>query len=756
MVRGVVRDRARWSGRLAAPAALLAVAILLAAGLAEAGKESSSDMTPKLPPPTRVDDVAETMYGVRIPDPYRWLEEGGSAEVGRWVEAQNAYAGELLEARPGRRAVRKRLESLLSIGTIGAPEPRGGRYFYMKREGKSDQPILYVRDALRGADRALVDPNRLSKDGTATIDWWYPSEDGSLLAYGVSTSGDEKSTLRVIEVATGALRPDTIPRTRYCSLAWLPDGRGFYYTRYPAPGELPAGGENYNRHVFFHRLGDDPAKDPKIFGKGRKPEEMIDISLSREGRYLVLGVAEGWARNDLYVRDVKNEGAPLIPIAEGQDALFQGEVEGDTLYVLTNWGAPRFRLFAVDLRKPERDEWRLIIPEGTAVLSQARYVGGRIAALYLKDASSRLTLFGLDGHKLQDVALPVLGTVETVTGRHDGQEAFFDFSSFTLPPAIYRLDLRTGISEIWERVPSDVDLSGFEVKQVFYPSKDGTRISMFLVHRKGLARNGDNPTLLYGYGGFNVNLTPSFSRANLLWLERGGVYAQPNLRGGGEYGEAWHRAGMLNRKQNVFDDFIAAAEWLIANRYTSKERLAIRGGSNGGLLVGAALTQRPDLFRAVLCGVPLLDMLRYQNFQIARLWIPEYGSAESEEAFRWLYAYSPYHHVAPGTAYPAVMITTAESDSRVDPMHARKMAARLQAATGSSSHPILLRTESKAGHGIGKPLSKLIDDATDEWTFLLWQLDAERERSSRRSSAGVPGKPTAKGAGAPRAGAGAV
>ncbi|HEX9427329.1 MAG TPA: prolyl oligopeptidase family serine peptidase [Candidatus Polarisedimenticolia bacterium] len=731
------RDRPRRSGRLVPAAASLGSALLLASGLAMAAKESQSDMTPKLPPPSRSEETAETIHGVRVADPYRWLENGSSPEVGRWVEAQNAYAGELLEARPGRRVVRKRLESLLSIGTVGVPEVRGNRYFYTKREGKTDQPILYVRDGLHGADRALVDPNKLSKDGTAALDWWYPSEDGSLLAYGVSTSGDEKSTLQVLTVATGALHPDTIPRTRYCSLAWLPDGGGFYYTRYPAPGEAPAGGENYNRHVFFHRLGDDPAKDPKIFGQGRKPEEMIEISLSRDGRYLVLSVAEGWARNDLYVRDLTLKGGAPIAIAEGQDALFQGEVEGETLYLMTNWGAPRFRLFAVDLRKPGRDDWKLVIPESSAVLNQARYVGGRIAALYLKDASSRLSLYAPDGKKLQDVTLPMLGTIESVSGRHDGKEAFFDFSSFTMPPAVYRLDLATGIGDIWERVTSDVDLRGFEVKQVFYPSKDGTRVSMFLVHRKGLVQDGDNPTLLYGYGGFNINMTPAFSRANVLWLERGGVYAQPNLRGGGEYGEAWHRAGMLGQKQNVFDDFIAAGEWLIANRYTSSDRLAIRGGSNGGLLVGAALTQRPDLFRAVVCAVPLLDMLRYQNFQIARLWIPEYGSAESADAFRWLYAYSPYHHVTPGTSYPSVLIMTADSDSRVDPMHARKMAARLQSATGSSGHPILLRTESKAGHGVGKPLSKMIDDATDEWTFLLWQLDAEGERPAHRSAAGA-------------------
>ncbi|HEU4400686.1 MAG TPA: prolyl oligopeptidase family serine peptidase [Candidatus Polarisedimenticolia bacterium] len=678
-------------------------------------------------PVTRVESVVEEIHGVKVSDPYRWLEKGDDPEVRGWVEAQNSLTRSLLDARPGREALRQRLTRLLSIGTLGNPVPRGGRYFYTRREGEQNQPILYVRKGLRGEDRVLVDPNRLSADGTATIDWWYPSEDGSLLAYGISTSGDEKSTLHLIEVDSGRSRPDTIPHTRYSSLAWLPDNSGFYYTRYPAPGSVPPGQENYNNHVFFHRLGDDPASDARVFGEGRRPEDMIDIRLSPDGRYLLATAFQGWARSDLYVRDLKTEGSTFTPIAEGIDAIFTGEVVGDTLYMLTNWEAPRYRLLGVDLKKPARENWRPLIPEGEAVLNQVAYVGGQIVTLYLKDASSRVVVFGADGHKLRDIALPTLGTVESISGRHDGREAFFDFNSFTVPPAVYRYDLKTGATALWEKVKTDVDLSGLEVRQVFYPSKDGTKISMFLVHRKGLKPDGSTPTLLRGYGGFNVNETPEFSRSAVLWLERGGLYASTNLRGGGEYGEAWHRAGMLEKKQNVFDDFVAAAEWLIANKYTSRERLAISGGSNGGLLVGAALTQRPDLYRAVVCAVPLLDMVRYHNFQIARLWVPEYGSAESADQFRWLYAYSPYHHVVDGTAYPAVLLTTAESDSRVDPMHARKMTARLQAAD-TSSHPILLRTETKAGHGIGKPVSKLIDEATDTWSFLLWQLGLEPTR----------------------------
>jgi prolyl oligopeptidase len=709
-----------WLALTALAAALAAAAP--ARGATETTRDTTSSM-PK-PPATRVEEVVETIHGVRIVDPYRWLEDGSSPEVRSWVDGQNAYARALLDARPGRQALRARLADLLSIGSIDPPEVRAGLYFYTRRDGRQNQPILYVRQGLRGKDRALVDPNRLSEDGTATIDWWFPTEDGRFVAYGVSTSGDEKSTLRVIEVRTGRVLPDVIPHTRYCSLAWLPDDGGFYYTRYPAPGSVPPGRENYDRHVFLHRIGGDPAADPEVFGRGRKPEEMIDISISPDGRWLVATVAEGWARNDLYLRDLKSENGAFVPVAEGIDAIFSGKVIGGTLYLLTNWEAPRYRLYAVDVTRPQRDAWKVLIPESDAVLNQAEVVGNRIVTLSLRDASSRLALHALDGKPIKEIALPGIGSIERLSGRHDGTEAFFDYSSFTTPPAVYRLDVPAGAAAVWERVKTDLDLARYEVKQVFYPSKDGTKIPMFLVHRKGLVPDGASPTLLYGYGGFNVNMTPAFSRGMVAWYERGGIYAQVVLRGGGEYGEDWHRAGMLGRKQNVFDDFLAAAEWLIANHYTSAEHLAIRGGSNGGLLMGAALTQRPDLFKAVDCEVPLLDMLRYQNFQIARLWVPEYGSAELSDQFAWLYAYSPYQHVKPDTRYPAVYLATADSDSRVDPMHARKMAALLQ-ASHASDRPVVLRTETRAGHGVGKPLSKQIDDLADAFTFLFWQLGLE-------------------------------
>jgi prolyl oligopeptidase len=695
------------------------------------------------PPATRVQEVVEAVHGVAILDSYRWLEDGHSDEVVRWVEAQNAYTRSLLDGRPGRTGMRERLATLMSIGVVQAPEVRGDLYFHTRREGAhQNQPILYVRKGARGPDKPLLDPNPMSPDGTATIDWWYPSWDGRFVAYGISTAGDEKSVLRVREVATAVDRPDTIPHTRYCSIGWLPDDSGFYYTRYPAPGSVPPGQENYNSHVFFHRLGTEPKDDPKVFGEQRRPEEIIRVDISPDGRWLTAVVNDGWTRSDLLVRDLSRPDSAFVPVAQGLDAIFEGGVVDGVLYIRTNLDAPRYRLLAVDPAKPDRAGWKVLIPESEAVLDDARILGGRIVTRTMVNASSRVAVHDLDGKALLEVTLPGIGSVERLGGDIRGDEAFFSYASFTQPPVVQRIDLKTGATSAWDGVKTDLDLSNLEVKQVWYRSKDGTRVSMFVVARKGLALDGTNPTILGGYGGFNISETPEFRRPLLLWLERGGVYALPNLRGGGEYGEAWHHAGMLDQKQNVFDDFAAAASWLIDQKYASPAKLAISGGSNGGLLVGAALTQHPELFKAVVCAVPLLDMIRYHNFQIAKLWIPEYGSSDSAEQFRWLYAYSPYQHVKRGTAYPAVLLTTAESDSRVDPMHARKMAALLQAST-SSDQPILLRTETRAGHGVGKPLSKQIDEAVDTYGFLAWQLGLEKGSAPAAAPAASPAAPPA-------------
>jgi prolyl oligopeptidase len=677
-------------------------------------------------PKARVEPIAEVLHGVQVPDPYRWLEQGDSEEVRRWVEGQNAHTKAFLGTRPGRAQVRARVSEMLAIGQLSAPAVRygasgRGRYFYLKREGSQNQPILYVRDGLRGQDRVLVDPNALAADGTAALDWWFPSEDGRLLAYGVSVGGDEQSTLRVREVETGKDLPDKIPRTRGCSLAWTPAGDGFYYTRYPTPGSVPKGEEHYHRAVFFHRLGKDPAADPKIFGEGRDPQDWPAVDLSPNGRWLVVVVQQGWDRSEVYLRDLSRKDARFVAIARKIPAIFEPIALDDRLLVRTNYQSPRYRLYSVNPERPSEQVG--ILAEAADVMQGVTVVGRTLFVHYLKDVSSRVLLFDLAGKPTGEVELPAVGTVNALSGQWNGEEAFLGFTSFAYPSTILRYSLERQRRELWEAIPAPFRGHAFEVRRLSYPSKDGTKIPMFLVHARGLARSGDHPTVLYGYGGFNLVMTPFFVGPTIVFLERGGILAIPGLRGGGEYGEEWHRAGMLGKKQNVFDDFIAAAEWLIREQYTRPEKLAVSGGSNGGLLVGAALTQRPDLFRAAVCRVPLLDMIRYHRFLIAKLWIPELGSAEHPEQFRWLWAYSPYHRVREGVTYPAVLLTTAESDSRVDPMHARKMAARLQAATGGGSErPILLRTETKAGHGAGKPTAKLVSELTDVWTFVLWQL----------------------------------
>ena len=683
-------------------------------------------MTEPAYPPTRTVDTVEVLHGESIPDPYRWLENGDDPDTREWTDRQNALTESYLARVPGRDAIRRRLDELLAIGAISVPTPARGRYFYQRRDGRQNQPVLYVRDGVDGEDRPAVDPNALDPAGTTALDWYFPSDDGRYLAYGLSRDGSEQSLLHVLDVAQGVLLPDRIPRTRAADLAWLPDQSGFYYTRYPAPGEVPEGEEHYHRAIYFHALGADPADDLLVHRPPKK-EYWPGVSVSPDGRWLLIGVARTFDQTDLYLGDRGAGGTvpPLVPVAEGLEASFDGEVAHGRLFLRTNLDAPTYRLYEVDPRHPARGRWReLVPPRHDAVLDGVRVLGHRLALSYLERASSRLRLTDLDGGFRHEVTLPALGSLFGLGGEWDGTELFFGFSSYTVPPSVYRIDLGSGAQTLWRRVEADVDPERFEVRQVEVTSRDGTPVTMFVVQPRGLRRTGDAPVYLSGYGGFNISMTPAFSRSLLLWLEHGGVVAIPNLRGGGEYGEAWHQAGMLGRKQNSFDDFIAAAEWLIREGYTRPERLAAAGGSNGGLLMGAVLTQRPDLFGAVVVQVPLLDMLRYHRFLIARLWIPEYGSPDEPAEFAWLHAYSPYHHVRQGTAYPAVLLATAESDTRVDPMHARKMAARLQAAT-SSGRPVLLRLEARAGHGAGKPLSKVLDELTDTWTFVFSEVGVE-------------------------------
>jgi len=703
---------------------LILASLALLAATVFAGDDAKAS-APPAPPKTEKRPLEENLHGTKIVDNYRWLEDGTTPETQKWVAEEMAYTRGVLDPLPGRDAIHTRLTELLSIGSIGAPQIAGKYYFYTRRDGMQNQPVLYVREGVDGKDRVLVDANQLAADGTIALDWYQPSENGKYLAYGTSPSGSEMSTLHILETKTGNALPDTIERTRAASIAWMHDNSGFYYTRYPKKGEVPEGQEMYNRHVFYHDLGSDPATDMKIFGEGRDPEDWPSVSLDNDGRLLLITVSQGWTKSELFLMDLK-KGTPPTRITTGKNFLYSASVYNGRLYIVTNEDAPRYRVFVTEAGNYERDDWKEIIPQTDAVLQGAAVWGGKLFTQYEQNASSQLKIFDVEGTKLRELALPAIGTVFGSDGKWDRDEIFYGFYSFTVPPSIYRYDLKSGATSLWAKVDAPaIDPAAYEVQQEWYSSKDGTKVPMFVVFKKGLKKDGHNPTLLTAYGGFNVSVTPAFSRPAYLWMEHGGVYAVANLRGGAEFGEDWHRAGMLGKKQNVFDDMIAAAEHLIAEKYTDKDHLAIQGGSNGGLLMGAMMTQRPDLFRAVVCQVPLLDMLHYQDFQIAKLWIPEYGSADNPEQFKWLYAYSPYHHVKAGTEYPAVLFMTADTDTRVDPMHAKKMAALMQdeAKNGvSRTRPILLRIETKAGHGAGKPVTKQIEEFTDIYSFLFWQL----------------------------------
>jgi prolyl oligopeptidase len=678
---------------------------------------------------TRKEDLVEVLHGVAVADPFRWLEDGESPEVRAWDETQTAATRAWLDELPGQAALRGRLRELLSVGHVAAPAARTTadgtrRYFHLRREGTQEQAVLYVRDGVDGTDRPLIDPAPLSEDRTTAIDWWGVSNDGERVVWGVSDAGTEESTLVVRDVSTGIDLVDRIAHTRHATVAWLPDGQSFFYTRYPTPGDVPPGDEKYFCRVFRHTLGADPVSDTIVFGEGRDKIDVPQVSISPGGRWLVVRVHMGWQRSEIWVRDLAAPLAPWVAVATGQEALYEPIVLDDVLYVLTNEGAPRYRLFAVDYAGVERGKWREILPEGPDVLSDVAVIGGGrrlIVAAYLHEASARIERFTPDGSPLGSIPLPGIASA-TVAGRWDGDEVFVQLTSFATPWHVVRYSVATGATTMWDRVGAGFVQADVRVSMLHATSKDGTRVPMFVVEKEGTPRDGDRPTVLYGYGGFNIAQTPAYSSRALLTVERGGIWVVALLRGGGEFGEDWHRGGMLEDKQNVFDDLHACAEELIRAKVTRPERLAVAGGSNGGLLVAAALTQRPELFCAALALVPLTDMLRYHRFRIGRLWTAEYGDPDDPRAFVWLHAYSPYHHVRTGVRYPSVLFATADSDSRVDPMHARKMTARLQEAQADPSRPILLRVESRAGHGAGKPVAKLVGELADEMAFLLHEL----------------------------------
>ncbi len=673
-------------------------------------------------PPAKQGAIVQDYGAVKVADPYRWLENADDPDTVRWVEAENALTRSYVDG-PRREAIKARITALLDFPRVSVPEKQGARYFFTRNSGLQNQSVLYVREGLDGPERVLLDPNALSADGTVALVGTAPTQDGALLGYSLSRSGSDRQEIYVRDVATGKDLPDKV-LAKFTAIVWTPDKTAFYYTRFPEPGSVPAGDENYFAKVYYHRLGESQDKDTLVFGSPDRKEVIWGASLTLDGRYLILSGNEGSSdKSEVWIADRTGDGKPALLFKGFADAYaYVGDADG-RLFFMTDKGAPLWRLVAVDVAHGGR-EAAPVLAEGKERLESVSIVNEQIVVKRLKDASSRLSVHALDGREVAAIVLPALGTISSVTGETDDTEMFFDFTSFAYPLTPFRYDFKTGKTTEFAHVDAKVDASAYEVKQAWYPSKDGTKVPMFVVHKKGLALDGRRPTVLYGYGGFNVNMTPSFSASRLYWVEQGGVYALANLRGGGEFGEAWHQAGMLDRKQNVFDDFIAAAEWLVKSGYTSRDRLAVQGGSNGGLLVGAVLTQRPDLFGAAVCQVPVADMLRYHLFTVGRFWIPEYGSADDPKQFAFLYKYSPYHNVKEGTAYPPTLLTTADTDDRVAPGLAKKFAARLQAATGGDA-PILIRVETKAGHGGGKPVSKQIDELADIYAFLFRSLKIE-------------------------------
>ena len=670
----------------------------------------------KCPPPTKIDDVKETIHGTVVSDPYRWLEDQSSPETRAWIDAQNVCTQAALSKLPGQQAISKRLAELLKVDMIGLPLERGGRYFYAKRLADQDLYVLYMRQGPAGAEQVLVDPAGLTPDHTTSVNFEGISEDGKLVAYGVRKGGEDEVSIHFLDTDTKKDLPDILPRGRYSAVSFNHDKSGFYYS------ELTDHGPRVFYHAYGTATGSAAGKDQVVFGEGFGQEKIVDVSISEDGRYLLYTVFYGSAceKSEVYFQDLKERG-PIVPVVTTINACFQGAVADGALYLQTNWKAPNWKILIVSLAKPAQENWKELIPEGSARLEDFRLAGKKIIAQYSHNASSELKVFNADGTAAGDIALPQIGTVAGITGHWESTEAFFSFQSFAIPSTVYRYDLAKHDLTVWAKPNVPVDATAFEVKQVWYESKDKTRIPMFLFYKKGLKLDGSNPALMTAYGGFDVSETPGFRDDAVIWAEHGGVFALPNLRGGGEFGEDWHHAGMLDKKQNVFDDFFAAAEWLIANHYTSAPKLAITGRSNGGLLMGAAMTQRPDLFGAIVCGYPLLDMVRYHKFLVARYWVTEYGSSDDAAQFPALYAYSPYHHVVKGTKYPAILFLTGDSDTRVAPLHARKMTAEMQAAQGGDK-PILLLYDTKLGHSEGRPVSKIIEEDTQVLDFLFWQV----------------------------------
>jgi prolyl oligopeptidase len=675
-------------------------------------------------PPARKSDQVDDYHGVKVADPYRWLEDLDSEETRNWVEAENKLSFAYLESIPARSALKERLTKLWNYEKYGIPFKEGSRYFYTRNSGLQNQAVLYTVTSLDAQPQLVLDPNTLSADGTVALSGLQVSPDGKLLAYSLSASGSDWQEWKVRDVETGKDLSDDLKWVKFSGASWTRDGKGFFYSRYDEPKGDTLKATNYFQKVYFHKIGTPQTEDVLVYERPDQKDWLFGGTVTEDGNYLIITVYQGTdVRNGVYYKDLKAKDVPVVKLLDDFDApySFVGN-EGTRFWFQTALEASRGKVIEIDLSNPARPNWKVIVPEGKETLLATSLVNHRFILNYLKDAYTQVKIYDTKGKLVNEVAFPGIGSAEGFGGKATDKETFYSFTGFTTPTTIYRYDMITGKSTIFRQPKVDFNPADYETKQVFYMSKDGTKVPMFITYKTGIKLDGNNPTYLYGYGGFNISLSPAFSVGNLVWMEMGGVYAQPNLRGGGEYGEEWHQGGMKLKKQNVFDDFIAAAQWLIDNRYTSTPKLAIGGGSNGGLLVGAALTQRPDLFGAALPAVGVMDMLRFQKFTIGWAWVSDYGSSDDPQEFKAIYAYSPLHNIKPGTSYPPTLITTADHDDRVWPGHSFKFAAALQAAQGGSA-PILIRIETKAGHGAGKPTSKLIEEVADRWAFLVKTLN---------------------------------
>jgi len=676
-------------------------------------------------PTARKVEQTDDYFGTSVSDPYRWMEDVGSAELKVWVDAENELTQSYLAEVPSREAMQKRLMELINFERYTAPARRGARYFYSHNSGLQNQNVIYWHEGLKGEPKVLLDPNTFSADGTVAISGLSITDDGSLAAYSIADAGSDWVKWHVRDVTTGEDLPDIVEWSKFSGAAWLKDGSGFFYEGYDAPKAEALKAANYFHKVFFHKLGTPQSEDKLIFDRPDDKELNLGANVTDDGRYLVLYQSKGTSpNNEIAIKDLQHPESAIVRLIETADATYAPiNNDGTLFWLLTTLDAPNGKVISIDLNHPEREHWKTVIPESKNKLSDISIIDNTFIANYLADAQSLIELQSLDGQLIEQLKLPAIGTAYGFGGLREDTETFYQFSNFTTPGTIYRLDMKTRQSTIYRQPKLLFDPALYETTQIFYTSKDGTRVPMFVSHKKGLELDGSEPTLLYAYGGFNVPLMPEFSSAHVMWMEMGGVYAQPSLRGGGEYGEAWHEAGTRLKKQNVFDDFIAAAEWLVANRYTSAAKLAISGGSNGGLLVAACELQRPDLFGAVIAQVGVMDMLRFDKFTIGWAWKEEYGSpSENAEEFAAIYKYSPLHNIKQGVAYPATLITTGDHDDRVYPAHSFKYTAALQAAQ-TGPNPILIRVETRAGHGAGMPLSKRIEATVDQYAFLVRELN---------------------------------